>query len=261
MLIKLIKNDIKSSYRELFPLYMGLLLFAVIAAVSVNPEREWLSVVTVLPFFALFIATSVILTLTIIKLFTNRLYSNEGYLTFTLPVTTLQTFMAKIITASIWILLTIAVYILATSLFAGLWTLLNWNMIEGEFVRFAYIWDKIPWNTIIPEAIRLFSISLPQTLVGILYTCSMILITVVFVNSSYVSNKKLLIGIIVYLVLNFIFNNINANLMTDWLTYTDSNSFEINWLMYALDLLYFGLISIGLIAGSVWLNDHKLELE
>lgn len=261
MLIKLIKNDIKSSYRELFPLYMGLLLFAVIAAVSVNPEREWLSVVTVLPFFALFIATSVILTLTIIKLFTNRLYSNEGYLTFTLPVTTLQTFMAKIITASIWILLTIAVYILATSLFAGLWTLLNWNMIEGEFVRFAYIWDKIPWNTIIPEAIRLFSISLPQTLVGILYACSMILITVVFVNSSYVSNKKLLIGIIVYLVLNFIFNNINANLMTDWLSYTDLNAFEINWLMYALDLLYFGLISIGLIAGSVWLNDHKLELE
>lgn len=41
MLIKLIKHDIKSSYRDLFPLYMGLLLFAVIAAVSVNPEREW----------------------------------------------------------------------------------------------------------------------------------------------------------------------------------------------------------------------------
>lgn len=261
MLIKLIRNDIKSSYRELFPLYMGLLLFAVIAAVSVNPEREWLSVVTVLPFFALFIATSVILTLTIIKLFTNRLYSNEGYLTFTLPVTTLQTFMAKIITASIWIILTIAVYILATSLFAGLWTLLNWNIIESEFVRFAYIWDKIPWQEIIPEAIRLFSISIPQTLVGILYACSMILITVVFVNSSYVSNKKLLIGIIVYLVLNFIFNNINSNLMTDWLTYTDLHNFEINWLMYGLDLLYFGLISIGLIAGSVWLNDHKLELE
>lgn len=261
MLIKLIKNDIISSYRELFPLYLGLLLFALIAAISVNPEREWLSVVTVLPFFALFIATSVILTLTIIKLFTNRLYSNEGYLTFTLPVTTLETFMSKIITASIWILLTILVYILATSLFVGLWTLINWNLIESEFVRFAYIWNSIPWNTIIPEAIRLFSISLPQTLIGIVYGCSLILITVVFVNSSYVSNKKLLIGIIVYLVLNFIFNNINSNLMTDWLFYTELKTFEINWLMYVLDLVYFGLISVGLIAGSVWLNDHKLELE
>jgi len=261
MLIKLIKHDIKSSYRELFPLYIGLCLFAVIAAISVNPEREWLSVVTVLPFFALFIATSVILTLTIIKLFTNRLYSKEGYLTFTLPVSTFETFLSKIVTAGIWVLLTLLVYLIATSLFAGLWTLLNWNMIKVEFVRYAYIWDQIPWNTIIPEAIRIFGITLPQTLVNILYACSMILITVVFVNTSYVSNKKLLIGIIVYLVLNFIFNNINSNILADWLIYKDNYGFEINWLMYILDIVYFGLISVGLIAGSIWLNDHKLELE
>lgn len=261
MLIKLIKNDIKSSYRELFPLYAGLCLFAVIAAVSVNPDREWLSVVTVLPFFALFIATSVILTLTIIKLFTNRLYSKEGYLTFTLPVSTFETFMSKIVTAGIWVLLTLFVYLIATSLFAGLWTLLNWDLIKVEFVRFEYIWNQIPWNVIIPEAIRLLIVTFPQTLVNILYACSLILITVVFVNTSYVSNKKLLIGIIVYLVLNFIFNNINTNVLADWLLYNDNYGFEINWLMYGLDLLYFGLISVGLIAGSIWLNDHKLELE
>lgn len=261
MLIKLIKNDIKSSYRELFPLYAGLCLFAIIAAISVNPKREWLSIVTVLPFFALFIATSVILTLTIIKLFTNRLYSKEGYLTFTLPVSTFETFMSKIITAGIWILLTMVIYIVATSLFAGLWTLLNWDMIKVEFVRFEYIWNQIPWNEIIPEIIKLFTISLPQTIIGIVYTCSMILITVVFVNTSYVSNKKLLIGIIVYLVLNFIFNNINSNILSDWLLYQENYGFEVNWLMYGLDLLYYGLISVGLIAGSIWLNDHKLELE
>jgi hypothetical protein len=261
MLIKLIKHDIKSSYRELFPLYAGLLLFALIAALSVNPDREWLSVVTVLPFFALFIATSVILTLTIIKLFTNRLYSKEGYLTFTLPVSTLETFMSKIITATLWIFLTLIVYFLATSLFAGLWTTLNWSLIQVEFVRFEYYWNQIPWSTIIPEALRILSISLPHMLINILFGCSLILITVVFVNTSYVTSKKLLIGIIVYLVLNFIINNINANFMVDWLIYNDNFSFEVNWLMYALDLLYFGLISIGFIAGSIWLNDHKLELE
>jgi hypothetical protein len=261
MLIKLIKHDIKSSYRDLFPLYAGLLLFALIAAISVNPEREWLSVITVLPFFALFIATSVILTLTIIKLFTNRLYSKEGYLTFTLPVSTLETFLSKIITATLWILLTLFVYFLATSLFAGLWTYLNWSLIEVEFVRFEVYWNQIPWNTIIPAALRVISISLPHMFVNILFGCSLILITVVFVNTSYITNNKLLIGIIVYLVLSFIFNNININFMSDWLIYKDNLVFEVNWLMYALDLIYFGLISIGFIAGSIWLNDHKLELE
>jgi len=261
MLIKLIKHDIKSSYRDLFPLYMGLLLFAVIAAISVNPEREWLSVVTILPFFALFIATTVILTLTIIKLFTNRLFSKEGYLTFTLPVTTLETFLSKIMTAVLWTLLTFLVYILATSLFAGIWIALNWNNVQYVLNEYRSIWINIPWNTIIPEVIRLISISLPQVLVSFVYSSALMLITVVFVNTSYVTSKKLAIGIIVYLVLNFIFNNLYSNILTDWFVYKDNYGFEINWFMYLVDLLYFGLISVGLITLAVWLNDHKLELE
>lgn len=261
MLIKLIKHDIKSSYRDLFPLYMGLLLFAVIAAVSVNPEREWLSSIIILPFFALFIATTVILTLTVIKLFTNRLFSKEGYLTFTLPVTTLETFLSKIITAILWTLLTFLVYVLATSLFAGIWVAINWNNVQYVLNEYRSFWESIPWNTIIPEALRIISISLPQIIVSIVYSSALMLITVVFVNTSYVTSKKLAIGIIVYLVLNFIFNNLYTNLFTDWFTYKGNYDFEINWLMYFVDFLYFGLISVGLISLAVWLNDHKLELE
>lgn len=261
MLIKLIKHDIKSSYRDLFPLYLGLLLFAVIAAISVNPEREWLSVVTILPFFALFIATTVILTLTVIKLFTNRLYSKEGYLTFTLPVTTLETFLSKIITAVLWTLLTFLVYVVATSLFTGVWVALNWNNVQYALNEYRSYWESIPWNTIIPEALRLISISLPQVIVSFVYSSALMLITVVFVNTSYVTSKKLAIGIVVYLVLNFIFNNLYTNIFTDWFIYKDNYGFEINWLMYFIDFLYFGLISVGLISLAVWLNDHKLELE
>lgn len=262
MLIKLIKHDIKSSYRELFPLYMGLLLFSVIAALSVNPDREWLSVVTILPFIALFIATTVILTLTIIKLFTNRMFSKEGYLTFTLPVTTLQTFMSKLITALIWTLLTFFVYLLATGLFTGIWVTLNWTNLQfaiNEYYR--NILATLPWSKIIPEVIRLFSLSLPQIIISIIYSGALMLITVVFVNTSYVSSKKLVVGIIVYLILNFIFNNISNNLIPDWLLVYENIGYNINWTYYILSIVYNLLISIGLISLSVWLNDHKLELE
>ena len=261
MLIKLIKHDIKSSYRDLFPLYLGLLLFAVIAAVSVNPEREWLSVVTILPFFALFIATTVILTITVIKLFTNRLFSKEGYLTFTLPVTTLETFMSKIITAVLWTFLTFLVYVLATSLFTGIWVALNWNNVQYVLNEYRPYWDSIPWNTIIPEVLRLISISLPQVIASFVYSSALMLVSVVFVNTSYVTSKKLAIGIVVYLVLNFVFSNLYTNIFSDWIIYKDNFDFEINWLMYFVDFLYFSLISVGLITLAVWLNDHKLELE
>ncbi len=262
MLIKLIKHDIKSSYRELFPLYMGLLLFSVIAALSVNPEREWLSFVTILPFFALFIATTVILTLTVIKLFTNRLYSKEGYLTFTLPVTTLQTFMSKLITALIWTLLTFFVYLLATALFTGIWVAVNWTNVQYAInVYYKNFLETLPWSKIIPEVIRLFSLSLPQIIISIIYSGALMLITVVFVNTSYVSSKKLVVGIIVYLILNFIFNNISNNLIPDWILVNENIGYNINWTYYILSIVYNLLISIGLISLSVWLNDHKLELE
>lgn len=262
MLIKLIKHDIKSSYRELFPLYMGLLLFSVIAALSVNPEREWLSFVTILPFFALFIATTVILTLTVIKLFTNRLYSKEGYLTFTLPVTTLQTFMSKLITALIWTLLTFFVYLLATALFTGIWVAVNWTNVQYAInVYYKNFLETLPWSKIIPEVIRLFSLSFPQIIISIIYSGALMLITVVFVNTSYVSSKKLVVGIIVYLILNFIFNNISNNLIPDWILVNENIGYNINWTYYILSIVYNLLISIGLISLSVWLNDHKLELE
>ena len=262
MLIKLIKHDIKSSYRELFPLYMGLLLFSVIAALSVNPEREWLSFVTILPFFALFIATTVILTLTVIKLFTNRLYSKEGYLTFTLPVTTLQTFMSKLITALIWTLLTFFVYLLATALFTGIGVAVNWTNVQYAInVYYKNFLETLPWSKIIPEVIRLFSLSLPQIIISIIYSGALMLITVVFVNTSYVSSKKLVVGIIVYHILNFIFNNISNNLIPDWILVNENIGYNINWTYYILSIVYNLLISIGLISLSVWLNDHKLELE
>ncbi len=60
MLMKLVKHDIKSSYRELLPLYMGLLLFALISSLSISEKNQWLGIITVIPFFALIIATSVI---------------------------------------------------------------------------------------------------------------------------------------------------------------------------------------------------------
>ncbi len=42
MLIKLIKHDLIASYRDLLPMYAGLILFAIVGAISLNPEVEWL---------------------------------------------------------------------------------------------------------------------------------------------------------------------------------------------------------------------------
>lgn len=261
MLMKLVKHDIKSSYRELLPLYMGLLLFALISSLSISDKNQWLGIITVIPFFALIIATSVILTLTTIKLFSNRLYSKEGYLTHTLPVSTLETFLSKIVTAIIWILLTSLVLLLAILIFGGILSLRYWALTPSFPIEFRAFISRIDLGTLIPEILKFLVISFPQIIINIIYTCSVILIAVVIANTSYVSKNKLAVGIIVYLVINFIFSNLNNNFISDWLWFEQNNGFDLNWTNYIIDFIYNAVVSTGLIYCSIWLNDHKLELE
>ena len=261
MLISLIKNDLKSSYRELFPLYLGLIVFAVLSAISINYQSGWFILVTIMPFVGLFVATIVILIITIIKLFTERLYSHEGYLTFTLPVSTLDIFLSKIITIIIWVTITILVYLLAVVIFGGILALMNWSDFNISFNDFLIDLRSISWSDVLMEALRVLAISIPQFIVSIAYASALILLVIVFVNTSFISQHKLVIAIVLYLVVSFILGLPRTYVFGNWLTTTSIQSVNIEWVNYSISIIYNLLITIGLIAGSVWLNDHKLELE
>jgi len=261
VLISLIKNDLKSSYRELFPLYLGLIIFAILSSLSINYQIGLFSMVTVMPFVGLFIGTIVILIITIVKLFTTRLYSNEGYLTFTLPVSTLDIFLAKIITVIIWVVVTILVYMLAVGIFGGILTLMNWSDIQVAMNQYRHYWQSISWSSFSMEALRAIAISLPQFIASIAYASALFLLVVVFANTSFIAKHKLAVAVVLYLVVSFILGLPKTYVFGDWLTATGNYNFSIDWIKYSLSLIYDLLITVGLLAGSVWLNDHKLELE
>ncbi|MEA5027150.1 MAG: hypothetical protein VB012_05805 [Erysipelotrichaceae bacterium] len=258
--MNLVKHDLRASYRDLFPLYIGLLCFAILAAFTIRNDN-WLSIITVLPFFGLFIATIVILVITVIKLFTSRLYSKEGYLTFTLPVSTLDIFISKIITAFIWIILTTFVYLLASVIFGGILSLLNWNSIKEMIGQYTIYWNRINWSLFISGFLKMMALALPQLLVSIAYGCSIILVAVVVVNTSYVSKYKLAIGILIWLGISIILSIPRGYFENEWIINYSNYSVTIQWKDYFITLIYNLLAVIGLISGAVWLNDHKLELE
>jgi len=261
MLISLVKNDLRSSYRELFPLYLGLIIFASLSAISINYKVGLFSLFTVLPFIGLFVATIVILIITIIKLFTERLYSHEGYLVFTLPVSTLDIFLSKIITIIVWVTVTILVYLLAVMIFCGIVVLINWGDFNISFSDFLIDLRSISWSSVLLDTLRALAISLPQFIVSIAYASALILLAVVFVNTSIVSKHKLVIAVVLYLVVSFIIGLPKVYIFGNWITTTSIHSINVEWLNYGINIIYYLLMTIGLIASSVWLNDHKLELE
>lgn len=131
MLNKLLKHEYKATARFFLPAYgifaalLGIQRLSMLAfdrfkdmkgflASILNFTTDLMTVVTVLGFFALLACPIVYAA---VRFYKNML-GDEGYLTFTLPVTTGKNIMAKFLTSMSWILVTVLVTALCGFLYA-----------------------------------------------------------------------------------------------------------------------------------------------
>jgi hypothetical protein len=107
MLSKLIKYDIRSTWRDFAGVYLSILLGVLILPPLFNHFNNPF-VNTVAGFIAtgIVIATIVVMILTLFKIFNRNVLSKEGYLTMTLPVTSAQIVVSKLLVSTMWIILT-----------------------------------------------------------------------------------------------------------------------------------------------------------
>ncbi len=106
MVKKLFKHELKSYVRMLIPIELALLGIAVIGRIIQFFEQDSIPYYIVIGSSVLFfvigaIASAVLITVTIVSRFYKNLFSGEGYLTFTLPVTAFQHIAVKSICAAI----------------------------------------------------------------------------------------------------------------------------------------------------------------
>lgn len=118
MLGKLIKYDLKAVYRLLIPLHLVLLLISFFARLILT-TKAYENIPMVLLGFGVagYIILIVVVIYTtiflIIRRFYKNLFSDEGYLTWTLPVTPHQHLLAKTISGTLWMLFDYIVIILS----------------------------------------------------------------------------------------------------------------------------------------------------
>jgi hypothetical protein len=133
MLGKLIKHDFKSLSRVLFPTQLAVLGATVIATIgfAINMRGNFNSAVengsmqlirflfgsiSVLMLIAI-VAASFLVMFIIFERFYKSFMCSEGYLTFTLPVTTTELLWSKLITAMIWSFISGIVIIICMNIF------------------------------------------------------------------------------------------------------------------------------------------------
>jgi hypothetical protein len=115
MLNKLLKHEIKATARLFLPLYLALLIFALVNRV-INPLMQakpsnninmhtLLGIFSITIYVALIIGIFVMTLVIMIQRFYKNLLGDEGYLMFTLPVKTWMHVVSKLLIAMFWVVL------------------------------------------------------------------------------------------------------------------------------------------------------------
>lgn len=109
MLGKLLKYELKASGRTFIPLYIAILIVAVFNGIFMNTNIFQIQGIGILILTSLFMALGVLTVVVTIQRFRKNLLGDEGYLMFTLPVSTSSLILSKCITALIYAVLSFIV--------------------------------------------------------------------------------------------------------------------------------------------------------
>ncbi len=132
MLGKLIKNEFKANIHTIGMIYVVAAAAVLVMMAAFIVKITWLSALATIVLIATGFLAIVMTFVSVVSNFKKTLFGGQGYLSFTLPVTSGQLLAAKTITSFCWMLLSYAV---AIGIFFGVY-LYSTAMI-GDDVKFA----------------------------------------------------------------------------------------------------------------------------
>ncbi len=132
MLGKLIKNEFKANIHTIGMIYVVAAATILVMMAAFIVKITWLSALSTVVLIATGLIAIILTFISVVQNFRKTLFGGQGYLSFTLPVTSGQLLAAKTITSFCWMLLSYAV---AIGIFIGVY-LYSTAMI-GEDVKFA----------------------------------------------------------------------------------------------------------------------------
>ena len=113
MLGKLLKYELTATSRVFIPLYIAILVVSIVNGLSLNLEILNIQGLATIVLMCLFISLFVITIVVTIQRFNKNLLKDEGYLMFTLPVSSKHLVLSKYLTSLIWTFLSFVVAFLS----------------------------------------------------------------------------------------------------------------------------------------------------
>lgn len=266
MLGKLLKYEVKATSRTFLPMYALLIVFAFINKFFMTVNADFLNVPRIISMsvFVIIIVGICVMTLIVtIQRFNKNLLTDEGYLSFTLPVKAHTHIDTKMIVSLMWSVLSVIVSLLAIGVM----------VVDADVI--ASISNAMA--EIIPEFNKLGAAGFVLILEGIVFIIVAALsgITTIYASitvGNLSSKHKLLAGLGAYLGFGVIEQIVSSVILTSFGSavahYFESlNRANFDTQLQGVELVMLGMILFCLIFGAAyyfltdWLLRKKLNLE
>lgn len=275
MLGKLIKYDLKSMNRYLILIHAFLLLAsaamrAFLTGPVLSAGTDWRSTEAMLSFtlfiilyFIIVSAASFATSIVIVVRFYKNLFSGQGYLTRTLPVTSGQHLLAKTISGSIWVIVNFLVTVLSVVIVVATPYVVSQVKANNSFIRTALgitgEYADMSWWTIIAILMAMMIISAVSSVIT--YFASIAI-------GQLVSNHRVLGAIAAYFVITTIVSIASFICMAilGLLGTAMDPVKEVSGMSYFFDISSFSCIvsiafSVILYIAAYWIMKKKIDLE
>ncbi len=220
--------------------------------------------------FGVSLSTMIFIIISIVKSFNNQLFSNEGYLTFVLPISLDKILISKYIINLLWLIMLILTNVLGILFLLITIKVLPSGIIFEALGEFGKLIIEHPLTALL---------YLVQAIVGTMLTFSTLLFTLVILNIGRIRKGKLIIGLILYSIVgnivSFVSNMfviidlyivdmqgkisvMSTKMMEEFVL--ENNSFILPVMSIFSFILQVGAV-IGLYFAAKYLIKHKLELE
>jgi len=246
MLIKTIKHEFLATYRRFGILYIGVILLAILATITLRNRVDFAGPIIALLAVGIIVCV-VFLYYNIVATYEKMLFSTQGYLEFTLPVSTSDLLLSKIIVNVFWAVCSFLIFFACGYFF--LYALLSTEVFTQVYTEIGSAFN-IAMQNIGYSSFRLaaeFLVSIVLFNVSVAFCCAI-------VHTKYIKSAKKVVAVVVYLVLTFLVDMLRSGIPTVFKMseFATSRYFQLPFNI---------LITVALFAITYYFLRYELEIE
>lgn len=272
MLGKLMKHEFKQSARSVMLIYASAAAVILFVFVGMLTKITWIGILGSIVLYIVALVGIVMTLVSVIKNFYDTLYSNQGYLSFTLPVKCSNLLLSKVLVSIVWIILA---FVLAALCFL----VIGMNAKATAEGSMEGIWDVLEMTGIkemLPSGatlVKLLVLAVVLVLMVVLTFIGFVYFAVTMANTRVLQKHPKLFGFLIFFLTYGVSNAIATKL-----TYSLPLSLEIStenvklafvamdhsegMLSYGLGgTIFLALVALGMLFATGWVMEHKVNIK